>query len=317
MPEAGDEGGAEQLHIAGEGDEVDIALLDPVADRRVTRPAVGVFLAWKDSRLDPGGLRPLQRPCPGLVRPDAHHLDRLPSVQPVEDRLKVGAAARGEDYELEAACHSAISRRSGRGSIARLGSAGDISRPHWYRDPGRAGRYGRRPESSRARRAVSEAGGLGTIAVNGAAAIENELAAARQLTDRPLSVNLLLPFARRDWFEAAGELTSSSPSGQAETADQGRLDPPVRLGRRGARRPRGRRRRSHPPGRRGRWPCARDDSALELLERARAELPHEYPLLLAGGIAKRPDVEQALEAGASAAVAGTRFLLSGREPGSP
>jgi nitronate monooxygenase len=51
--------------------------------------------------------------------------------------------------------------------------------------------------------AVSEAGGLGTIAVSGAAAIERELAAARSLTGAPIAVNLLLPFARRDWFEAA------------------------------------------------------------------------------------------------------------------
>src|SRR5690349_2703858 len=51
--------------------------------------------------------------------------------------------------------------------------------------------------------AVSEAGGLGTIAVNGAESIRRELAAARALTGRPLAVNLLLPFARRDWFEAA------------------------------------------------------------------------------------------------------------------
>src|SRR4051794_22820274 len=53
--------------------------------------------------------------------------------------------------------------------------------------------------------AVSEAGGLGTIAVNGAAAIRRELAAARALTGRPLAVNLLLQFARRDWFKAAAE----------------------------------------------------------------------------------------------------------------
>ncbi|HET6448437.1 MAG TPA: nitronate monooxygenase, partial [Conexibacter sp.] len=51
--------------------------------------------------------------------------------------------------------------------------------------------------------AVSEAGGLGTIAVNGAQAIERELRAARALTGKPLAVNLLLPFARRDWFRAA------------------------------------------------------------------------------------------------------------------
>lgn len=51
--------------------------------------------------------------------------------------------------------------------------------------------------------AVSEAGGLGTIAVPGAKAIERELHAARALTGKPLAVNLLLPFARRDWFAAA------------------------------------------------------------------------------------------------------------------
>jgi len=53
--------------------------------------------------------------------------------------------------------------------------------------------------------AVSEAGGLGTIAVNGARAIERELQAARSLTGRPIAVNLLLPFARRDWFAAASQ----------------------------------------------------------------------------------------------------------------
>jgi NAD(P)H-dependent flavin oxidoreductase YrpB (nitropropane dioxygenase family) len=50
--------------------------------------------------------------------------------------------------------------------------------------------------------------------------------------------------------------------------------------------------------------------ALELLERVRATLPAGYPLLSAGGIATRDDVRRALDAGASAAVAGTRFLLS-------
>ena len=53
--------------------------------------------------------------------------------------------------------------------------------------------------------AVSETGGLGTIAVGGGAAIRRELAAARALTGRPLAVNVLLPFARRDWFAAAAE----------------------------------------------------------------------------------------------------------------
>jgi nitronate monooxygenase len=42
----------------------------------------------------------------------------------------------------------------------------------------------------------------------------------------------------------------------------------------------------------------------------RASLPSGYPLLLAGGIAGSADVRDALEAGAVAAVAGTRFLLA-------
>src|SRR5690242_4408933 len=53
--------------------------------------------------------------------------------------------------------------------------------------------------------AISEAGGLGTIAVNGAGAIRRELAAGRALTGRPLAVNVLLPFARRNWFAAAAD----------------------------------------------------------------------------------------------------------------
>jgi nitronate monooxygenase len=52
------------------------------------------------------------------------------------------------------------------------------------------------------------------------------------------------------------------------------------------------------------------EPALELLGRARASLPADYPVLVAGGIADRGDVERALEAGASAVVAGTRFLLT-------
>ena len=42
----------------------------------------------------------------------------------------------------------------------------------------------------------------------------------------------------------------------------------------------------------------------------RAALPRDYPLLLAGGIAERADVQRALGAGAVAIAAGTRFLLS-------
>lgn len=159
--------------------------------------------------------------------------------------------------------------------------------------------------------AVSEAGGLGTIAVNGGGAIRRELAAARALTARPLAVNVLLPFARRDWFEAAGEAdvvvtfwgaprrrtggvwlhqcgsVEEARRAQAAGAD-GVIVQGVEAG-------------GHVRG---------TTPALQLLEEARAALPRDYPVLLAGGIAGRDDVRAALGAGATAAVAGTRFLLS-------
>lgn len=159
--------------------------------------------------------------------------------------------------------------------------------------------------------AVSEAGGLGTIAVGGGAAIASELRAARALTERPLAVNLLLPFARPDWFEAAreadvvvtfwGRPKRRTPGAwahqcgsvaEAHAAHAAGADAAIVQGVEAGGHVRG------------------TVPALELLERARAALPPEFPLLLAGGIAERADVAAALDAGAVAAVAGTRFLLS-------
>ena len=159
--------------------------------------------------------------------------------------------------------------------------------------------------------AVSEAGGLGTIAVLGPEAIEGELAAARAQTDRPIAINLLLPFAEPSWFEAAEVAdvvvtfwgTPERHSGgtwihqcgsvaEAQAAHAAAADAVIVQGVEAGGHVRG------------------SEPALELLERARAALPSDYPLLLAGGIAERGDVRQALEAGASGVVAGTRFLLS-------
>jgi NAD(P)H-dependent flavin oxidoreductase YrpB (nitropropane dioxygenase family) len=159
--------------------------------------------------------------------------------------------------------------------------------------------------------AVSEAGGLGTIAVNGAGAIERELRAARALTGRPVAVNLLLPFARRAWFEAAADADavvtfwgrprrrtpgvwihqcgSVAEAGAAQAAGaDGVILQGVEAG-------------GHVRG---------TTAAFELLERARSALPDGYPLLLAGGVAAAADVAAALDAGAQGAVSGTRFLLS-------
>ena len=159
--------------------------------------------------------------------------------------------------------------------------------------------------------AVSEAGGLGTIAVNGAGAIRRELAAARALTGRPLAVNVLLPFARRDWFEAASAadvlvtfwgkprrrtggvwLHQCGSVAEARRAQAAGADGVIVQGVEAGGHVRG------------------TTPAVQLLEEARQELPREYPMLLAGGIAEREDVRAALAAGATAAVAGTRFLLS-------
>lgn len=159
--------------------------------------------------------------------------------------------------------------------------------------------------------AVSEAGGLGTIAVGGGEAIRRELAAARALTGRPLAVNVLLPFARRDWFEAAAEadvvvtfwgrprrrapgvwLHQCGSVAEAREAQAAGADGVVVQGVEAGGHVRG------------------TVLALQLLEQARAALPPDYPLWLAGGIAEPDDVRVALEAGATAAVAGTRFLLA-------
>jgi nitronate monooxygenase len=159
--------------------------------------------------------------------------------------------------------------------------------------------------------AVSEAGGLGTIAVTGAAAIRQELAAARSLTDRPIAVNVLLPFAHKSWFEEAaradvvvtfwGRPDRRTPGvwfhqvGSVDEALEARAagaDAVIVQGLEAGGHVRG------------------TTPALELLDQVRAALPKGFPLLLAGGVATRADVELALEVGAEAAVAGTRFLLS-------
>lgn len=159
--------------------------------------------------------------------------------------------------------------------------------------------------------AVSEAGGLGTIAVNGAGAIESELAAAKRLTGKPVAVGVLLPFLRKSWLGPIAEadvvitfwgrprrlsqgvwLHQAGSLDEVQAAHAAGADAVIVQGVEAG---------GHV---RGKVP------ALELLERVRAALPSEYPLVLAGGIADSGDVASALEAGASAAMAGTRFLLS-------
>ena len=156
--------------------------------------------------------------------------------------------------------------------------------------------------------AVSEAGGLGTIA-GVRAPIARELAAARRLTGRPVAVNLLLPFlAAGDVDEAAAadvivtfwgrprRLAATAWIHQCGSVEEAKAAAAVGAD---AVIAQGVESGGHV---RGAVP------ALELLERVRAAV--SIPVLVAGGIAERDDVRAALDAGAAAVVVGTRFLVS-------
>lgn len=156
--------------------------------------------------------------------------------------------------------------------------------------------------------AVSEAGGLGTIA-GVRAPIAAEVAAARRLTGKPIAVNLLLPFLRKDdgkavaaadaivtfwgkptrlasgtWIHQCGSVE------EAQAAEAAGADAVIAQGVEAGGHVRG------------------TTPMLELLERVRARV--KIPVLAAGGIVDADGVKAALDAGAVAAVAGTRFLLS-------
>ena len=159
--------------------------------------------------------------------------------------------------------------------------------------------------------AVTEAGGLGTIGTLGPAHLRAELEAARRLTAGPLAVNLLLPFASRAHWEVVEAadvvvtfwgvpqrrtsriwLHQCGSVGEARTGHNAGADGVIVQGIEAGGHVRG------------------TVPALELLERTRASVPPEFPVLLAGGLADAGDVEEALGAGAAAAVLGTRFLMS-------
>jgi NAD(P)H-dependent flavin oxidoreductase YrpB (nitropropane dioxygenase family) len=156
--------------------------------------------------------------------------------------------------------------------------------------------------------AVSEAGALGTIA-GARADIAAEVAAARKLTGRPIAVNLLLPFVRPGDVEAAAaadvvvtfwgtprRLAPNTWIHQCGSVDEARAaaaagaDAVIAQGVEAGGHVRG------------------TTPAVELLEQIRTAV--KIPVLVAGGIVDAHDVQQALDAGAAAAVVGTRFLLS-------
>jgi NAD(P)H-dependent flavin oxidoreductase YrpB (nitropropane dioxygenase family) len=155
---------------------------------------------------------------------------------------------------------------------------------------------------------VSEAGGLGTIG-GARAAIAAEVAAARTLTGRPIAVNLLLPFIRPGDVEAAAAadvivtfwgaprrlaaatwIHQCGSVDEAKSAAEAGVDAVIVQGVEAGGHVRG------------------TTPAFELLEQVRAAV--KIPVLVAGGIVDAQGVRAALDAGAVAAVVGTRFLLS-------
>jgi nitronate monooxygenase len=159
--------------------------------------------------------------------------------------------------------------------------------------------------------AVSAAGGLGTIGFLAPGDLHREIAAARLLSDRPLAVNLLLPFAHRGHFEAASEADAvvtfwGTPKRQtsklwmhqcgsveeALAAKEAGADAVIAQGVEAGGHVRG------------------TVPAVELLARVRAAVPDDYPVLSAGGVADAADVSARLNAGAEAVVCGTRFLMT-------
>jgi len=160
--------------------------------------------------------------------------------------------------------------------------------------------------------AVSGAGGLGTIAIFDAQVLREELEAARRLTDKPIAINILLPFARREHWGVAADADAvvtfwgeaSRPAGakcwlhqcgsveEALAARGAGADAVIAQGVEAGGHVRG------------------TTPVLELLERVRAALPDDFPVLAAGGVATREDVARLIDHGAEAAVLGTRFLMS-------
>lgn len=159
--------------------------------------------------------------------------------------------------------------------------------------------------------AVSDAGALGTLGMASPPRLSAQIADLRRRTDAPVAVNLLLPFVRRAHARPAAEadvvvtfwgrpvrlsgkpwLHQVGSVDEAEQAHAAGADCVVVQGVEAGGHVRG------------------TTPALMLLEQVAAALPAGFPLLLAGGIADAGDVSSALDAGAVAAVCGTRFLMS-------
>jgi len=168
--------------------------------------------------------------------------------------------------------------------------------------------------------AVSEAGGLGTIALAGFTleAIAAEIALARSLTDRPIAVNLLIPFMRpgslevlaRDrveavtffWGDPAEHIPAAKKLGLTVIWQCGSADEAARAKAAGADAiiAQGFEAGGHVRG---------TVTTLALVPEVRDAIG-DLPMLAAGGLADGRGLAAALALGADGAVFGTRFIAA-------
>jgi NAD(P)H-dependent flavin oxidoreductase YrpB (nitropropane dioxygenase family) len=159
--------------------------------------------------------------------------------------------------------------------------------------------------------AVTAAGGLGTVGMMNAEAVKRDIRQVRDQTEGPVGANVLMPLARRAHWEAAStadvvvsfwgrprRMTAKPWWHQCGSVEEARA---AQLAGADAVILQGVEAGGHVRG---------SEPAPALLERARAALPAGYPVLSAGGIATADDVSARLDAGATAAVLGTRFLMT-------
>ena len=176
--------------------------------------------------------------------------------------------------------------------------------------------------------AVSNAGGIGTIALAGFTpeAIQNEIAAARKLTNKPLLVNLLVPFLRPGiiemvvkepiqgvtffWGDPAEYVPIAKQSGLKVIWQCGSVKEALAARDAGADviMVQGFEAGGHVRG---------TVTSLALIPSVRNAMGPEVPLIAAGGFADRRGLAAALALGADAAVFGTRFLASNEVAADP
>ncbi|HKM99758.1 MAG TPA: nitronate monooxygenase [Candidatus Binataceae bacterium] len=176
--------------------------------------------------------------------------------------------------------------------------------------------------------AVSNAGGIGTIALAGFTpeAIQNEIAAARKLTNKPLMVNLLVPFLRPGiietvvrepvqgvtlfWGNPADYVPIAKKSGQKVIWQCGSVKEAVAARDAGADviMVQGFEAGGHVRG---------TVTSLALIPSVRDAIRPAVPVIAAGGFADGRGLAAALALGADAAAFGTRFLASNEVAADP